>query len=276
MLYVCDSPGEFSNRGMKMKIKSGYPYVMAAAAAAMMAVTTPLFASEADEKIEESFKQSYVYKTYLKDDSVSTDAKDGVVTLTGTVSEKSHKTLAEDTVASLPGVTRVDNQLETKAEVAADRSDLWITRKVRLSLFFHRNTNESKTTVEVKDGVVTLTGEASSQAQKELTTEYANDIDGVKSVTNQMTVAKAPEVAGRTAGEIMDDASITAQVRSALLTHRSTSMTKTKVETREGKVTITGIAQNAAEKTLVTKLVNNVNGVKSVNNEMTVQAAPKS
>jgi len=259
-----------------MKIKSTYPYIMAATAAAMMAVTTPLFATEADEKIEKSFKQSYVYKTFLKDDSVSTDAKNGVVTLTGTVADESHKTLAEDTVSSLPGVTRVDNQLVTKAEAAADRSDVWISRKVKMSLFFHRNTNASNTTVEVTDGVVTLSGPASSEAQKELSTEYANDIDGVKSVKNTMTVVKAAEPTGRTPGEIMDDASITAQVRSALMTRRSTGMTKTKIETREGKVTITGIAENAAEKALVTKLVDNINGVKSVNNEMTIKVTPKS
>ena len=40
----------------------------------------------------------------------------------------------------------------------------------------------------VKDGIVTLGGEASSTAQKELTTEYANDIENVKEVKNQMTV----------------------------------------------------------------------------------------
>ena len=54
---------------------------------------------------------------------------------------------------------------------------------------------------EVKDAVVTLRGEASSIAQKELTSEYAKDIDGVKEVKNEMTVAATPEPAERTAGE---------------------------------------------------------------------------
>jgi len=44
--------------------------------------------------------------------------------------------------------------------------------------------------VYVKDGVVTLQGEASSLAQKELTTEYAKDVDNVKEVKNNMTIAK--------------------------------------------------------------------------------------
>ena len=256
-----------------MKRKAMYRLVFAVAAAVMFVTSAPLRASEIDDKIEPSFKKTYVYKTYLKDDAINTEAKSGVVTLTGTVAEESHKALAQETVASLPGVTHVDNQLVTKAEVAAENADTWIGRKVKLALLFHRDVNAGKTTVEVKDGIVTLKGEASSAAQKELTAEYANDIEGVKEVNNEMTVAATPEKTERTAGEKMDDASITAQVKTALLTHRSTSSIKTKVETRNGEVTLTGIAKNAAEKALVTKLVTDIRGVTSVKNEMTVEKA---
>ena len=136
-----------------MKRKATYPMVFAAAVAAMFVISTPLRASETDDAIVSSFKNTYVYKTYLKDDAVKTQAKDGVVTLTGTVAEESHKTLAQETVASLPGVTRVDNQLATKAEVAAEKSDTWIGRKVKLALLFHRNVNAGKTAIEVKDKI---------------------------------------------------------------------------------------------------------------------------
>jgi len=241
--------------------------------AAVFVISTPLRAADTDGKIESSFKQTYVYKTYLKEDTVTAEAKNGVVTLTGTVAEESHKALAQETVASLPGVTRVDNQLATKADIAAENADTWTGRKVKLALLFHRNVNFSKTTVEVKDGVVTLKGEASSAAQKELTAEYAKDIEGVTGVKNEMTVAAAPKPEERTVGEKIDDASITAQVKMALMTHRSTSSVSTKVETREGEVTLTGIAKNEAEKSLVTKLVNDIQGVTSVKNQMTVEGA---
>jgi len=254
-----------------MKTKALYPLTLAAAAAALFVTTAPLRASETDDRIEASFQKTYVYTTYLKDDAVKTAAKEGVVTLTGTVSEESHKILAQETAAGLPGVTRVDNQLVTKAEEAAADADTWIGRKVKLALLFHRNVNAGKTTVAVKDGIVTLGGEASSTAQKELTTEYATDIDGVKSVTNEMTVAATPEPAERTPCEKVDDASVTAQVKTALLTHRSTSALTTKVETRDGEVTVTGIAKNAAEVSLVTKLVTDIQGVTSVKNQMTVE-----
>ena len=256
-----------------MKRKAMYRLAFAAVAAVVFFASAPVRASEADDRVEAAFKQTYVYKTYLKDDAVKAAAKDGVVTLTGTVAEESHKILAQDTMLSLPGVTRVDNQLATKAEVAAENADTWIGRKVKTALLFHKNVSASQTTVEVKDGIVTLKGEATSTAQKELTSEYAKDIEGVKEVKNEMTVAATPAKAERTAGEKIDDASITAQVKTALLTHRSTSSIKTKVETLNGEVTLTGIAKNAAEKSLVTKLVTDIQGVTSVKNQMTVEEA---
>jgi osmotically-inducible protein OsmY len=95
--------------------------------------------------------------------------------------------------------------------------------KVKTALLFHRNVSATGTTVYVKDGVVTLQGEASSMAQKELTTEYAKDIDNVKEVKNDMTIAKTPAAPDATIGDKIDDASITAEVKSSLLSHHSTS-----------------------------------------------------
>lgn len=229
--------------------------------------------AQTDDRIESSFKKTYVYTRYLKNDDVKLKARDGAVVLSGTVAWESHKALAEDTALGLPGVTRVDNRLVTTAEDATATADTWIGRKVNLSLMFHRDVNADRTIVAVKDGVVTLSGESSSLAQKELTGEYARDIEGVTSVQNQMLVVADPVKENRTAGEKMDDASITAQVKTALRTHRSTSSVKTRVETRNGEVTLTGIARNDAEKSLVTKLVGDIQGVTSVDNQMTIEVA---
>jgi osmotically-inducible protein OsmY len=148
--------------------------------------------------------------------------------------------------------------------------------KVKCALLFHRNVSATGTTVYTKNGIVTLQGEASSMAQKELTTEYAKDVDNVKEVKNEMTIAKTPATSDATIGDKIDDASITAQVKSSLLSHHSTSALKTSVSTTDGVVTLSGIAKNDAEKSLVTKLATDINGVTSVINNMTVEipAAP--
>jgi hyperosmotically inducible protein len=254
-----------------MKMKAMYSVALMVAAVVLLVISVPVHATKMDDRIESSARQSYVFKTYLKDDDIKIQSKDGVVTLTGIVANEFHKSLAQDTLAGLPGVKSVDNRLEVKGEHPAEKSDAWLRDKVKATLLFHRSVSAIKTEVDVKDGIVTLRGDAASQAQKDLTTEYAKDVDGVSDVKNEMTVSKTSDKTRDTAGEKIDDASITAQVKMALLFHRSTSALHTKVETKHGVVTLSGKAGNAAEKDLVSKLVNDVKGVKSVKNQMTIE-----
>ena len=240
------------------------------AAAASLTTGMRANASEMDDRIESSAKKSYVFKTYLSGDDIKVHSKDGAVTLTGKVSEEAHKTLANDTVAGTPGVTSVDNQLELMNAPTAN-TDAWISAKVKTTLLFHRSVSAGKTEMSVKDGIVTLWGEAGSQAQKDLTTEYAKDVEGVREVKNNMTVSNAPKTEKATIGENIDDASITAQVKMSLLSHRSTSALSTKVETNKGVVVLYGKAKNAAEKDLATKLAGDINGVNSVTNRMIIE-----
>ncbi|HSY17693.1 MAG TPA: BON domain-containing protein [Candidatus Acidoferrales bacterium] len=256
-------------------MKPMLPLTLATIVSSLLITSSPLLAAGTDDRIESAAAKSYVFKTYLKDDSIKTESKDGIVTLTGTVAEASHKSLAENTVESLPGVKSVNNQLVINGEQPAEHSDAWITTKVKSALLYHRNVSGTGTTVYTKDGVVTLQGVAASLAAKDLTTEYAKDIDNVKEVNNEMTIATTPAMAKETAGEKMDDASITAEVKSSLLSHRSTSALHTTVTTTDGVVTISGIAKNEAEKALVTKLATDINGVSSVVNNMTITVAAK-
>ena len=133
-------------------MKSTYSLALLAATGALLVASTSLRASETDDRIESSAKKSYVFKTYLKDDSIKTASKNGAVTLTGTVAENSHKSLAQDTVESLPGVKSVDNRLKVKGEIPAEHSDGWIGTKVKTALLFHRNVRATKTDVNVTDG----------------------------------------------------------------------------------------------------------------------------
>jgi hyperosmotically inducible periplasmic protein len=254
-----------------MKMKSNYTLALMASAGILFVTACTLSASETDDRIESSAKNSYVFKTYLQNDSIKTESKDGVVILTGTVAEASHKDLAQDTVESLPGVISVDNKLVVKDSIPAEKSDSWLIIKINTILLFHNNVSASDTKIYVDNGNVTLRGTASSLAQKELTTEYAQDVDGVKSVVNEMKIEPAKSKSAQTTGEKIDDASITAQVKVLLVAHRSTSAIKTSVQTQSGVVTVSGFVKNDAEKSLVGKLVNDVKGVKSVVNNMTIE-----
>jgi len=257
-------------------MKAIYSISLMVAAVALLAISVPVHASTMDDRIESTARNSYVFKTFLKGDDIKIQSKDGVVTLTGIVSEESHKSLAQETVAGLPGVETVDNRLEVKGAPPTANSDEWLRDKVKVALLFHRSVSGFTTEVNVKDGIVTLLGEATSQAQKDLTTEYAKDVDGVKDVKNEMVVSAPskktqPAKKTQTAGDQIDDASITGLAKMTLLYHRSTSALNTSVTTKKGVVTLGGKAKNAAERDLATKFANDVNGVTEVKNRMTIE-----
>ncbi|MGD1009382.1 MAG: BON domain-containing protein [Candidatus Aminicenantales bacterium] len=252
-----------------MKKKYGKTLMMGAVVLLMM--TGSLFAQETDRRIESAFKKSYVFNAYLKGDDIQIHSQDGVVTLTGTVSEETHLSLAADTVADLPGVKSVDNRLEVKGEIPEKNSDAWIHMKVKTMLMLHSNLAGANIEVGVKDGRVTLQGEVGSQAKKELTTELVRDVEGVKEVDNEMTVAKAPHEEHKTVGEFVDDASIYSQIKLALLFHRGTNVFRTEISVEKGVVTVSGKARNAAEIELVTKRIEDIHGVKKIYNRMIIE-----
>ncbi len=244
-------------------------------AVAVLLWAVPGHASEMDDRIEASFENTYVFKTYLKGENVKATSTEGAVILTGSVAEESHKSLAQETAGGLPGVKSIDNQLTVRAADTDQYSDTWIGAKVKAALLLYRNVSGLNTQVEAKEGVVTLRGEAASQAQKDLTTEYALDVEGVKGVKNEMTIASAAQTREPrpTLGEKIDDASIGAQAKMALLYHRAIDGLSTKVNVSDGVVTLTGQAKDGAEKDLASKIVREIKGVKAVVNNMTIGSA---
>jgi hyperosmotically inducible protein len=237
--------------------------LIAALPVALLATPSP------DHKIEDTAKASYNYRPVLNND-VTGHAKDGVVTLTGKVEDQDAKFLANDTVENFPGITGVKNDLTHKSTYP-EKSDDWIAFKMGGLLGVKGNVSATSTDVAVKAGIVTLTGTADNIAQKELTGIYAGETDGVKSVENNIVVSDKPSTTEKIA-ETIDDASITSQVKYALLSHKSTRMLSTKVTNNDGLIVITGVAHSAAERSLVTKLAKDVRGTKSVNNKMTIKS----
>ena len=240
------------------------------ASAALLAVAAvPLHALPADGRIEATIKSSYNFRVYLAGDDITVKATDGVVTLSGTVADDRDRTLALETASDIAGVKRVTSDLQVKPGQPAEQTDAWITMKVKGALAFHKNVSASGTEVATAAGKVTLKGVAENEAQRELTASYAQDVEGVKGVDNRMTVAGARP--RQTLGEKIDDASITAQIKTSLLFHHSTHAVATKVATRDGVVILRGEAGNAAEKSLVGKLAEDTQGVIRVDNQMSIK-----
>jgi hyperosmotically inducible periplasmic protein len=237
-------------------------------AALCVAAPATLAGKDLDARIEAAARNSYNFRVHLKEDAIQVASSGGTATLTGTVANEFHKALAEETVASIPGVKAVVNQLVIKVDTQGAQPDPWLATKVRTALRYHRNLDDAATKVEAKDGVITLSGRVGSVAQRALAADIARNVDGVTDVKNDLKVATAS--GEKTLAEKIDDASITAQVKAVLLAHRGTHMLTTRVKTDRGVVHIRGEARNPAEKELVQRLVTDIRGVKRVDNQMTV------
>lgn len=154
---------------------------------------------------------------------------------------------------------------------ARQESQIWTT----YALSPYLRANDLK--VSVNDGKATLTGTVEETVNKDLAKEIAMGVNGITSVDNQIKVdanytpALAPPASERAYGEVIDDASITAAVKSKLVWSRNTDGLTTDVDTRRGKVRLTGSADTAAEKDLAGRLAMNTRGVSAVDNQLMVK-----
>lgn len=246
------------------------------AAAATLGIGAPLCASDSDDQIAATCSNSYTFKTLLTGNPIGIIARNGVVTLTGQVDQETDKYLAQETVVALPGVKGLNNRLSVSPKVA-EKSDAGLQARVSRILGLHCQGARRSPQVDIEDGVITLSGVATSEAQRERVSECATDIPGVSRVTNAMTLNETPAKPAETVLERIDDASVTAQVKLAFISHRSTATLRAGVRTVDGIVTLSGLATNAAEKALATKVGTDINGVRCfVNNMIIAATAPGS
>lgn len=79
------------------------------------------------------------------------------------------------------------------------------------------------------------------------------------------------EEASRTMGRAIDDANITATVKSKLLADRATQGLRINVTTKNGIVSLTGEVRSATEKALAEQMASGTSGVKGVENRLDVK-----
>jgi hyperosmotically inducible periplasmic protein len=75
---------------------------------------------------------------------------------------------------------------------------------------------------------------------------------------------------GETTGQVLEDSAITAKVKAALHADKDVKSRDIDVETFQGKVVIKGIVPDRAQADLAAKVVASVEGVKAVENRLTV------
>ena len=139
-----------------------------------------------DEEIETAAKAVIAWSADLDPNSVKASVNDGVVTPEGYVPWFWHRGRAEELVSALRGVTEVRNKtIVTPTQQVED--DL-IAKDINDELERARLLDESNVQVDVKDGVVTLTGEVGISLSSWRAERTARTALGVRDVRNQLSV----------------------------------------------------------------------------------------
>ncbi len=132
---------------------------------------------------------------------IDVDSMDGRVVLSGTVPARSDRELAEEIVASVEGVGKVENRLELEdasaagapattrvaarsAEAGHEVRDALLEARLKAHLLEEIGRHALDIEVEAADGVVTLRGELDNEAHEQLALEAASRTEGVKRVIN--------------------------------------------------------------------------------------------
>jgi hyperosmotically inducible protein len=180
--------------------------------------------------------------------AIEPSTREGVVTLKGEVPDADSRATATKVVEAVPEVRHVVNDLRVNpalgAAHATDRSlgervdDEALGVRVKVALSLKRDLKGTDIDVKTYRKDVTLSGQVSTAAQRQLAEETARDTSGVSNVTDEIKVQGQSSPQGRAA------------VEKALAANPNLAHYPIQVREEGGKITLTGHVHTGAERDL--------------------------
>jgi len=192
---------------------------------------------------------------------IGVSAKDGVITLSGYVDSYSKKYAAEKAAKRVSGVLAVAEDIEVRFSAAGRRDDTAIAEAILNAFKWNTLVPESKLKVKVDDGWVTLEGAVDWQFQKNAAYKAVRDIEGVRGVSNEITLNPR-----------LEKTDIEKTIRRALHRRASVNAENIRVRTEGGKVILNGRANTWNERREVEKAVWSSPGVTEVEDNIAIIA----
>lgn len=159
---------------------------------------------------------------------------------------------------------------DAAADMQSARQETQIWTTYALSPYLRANDLR----VSVHEGKATLTGTVAEDVNKDLAKQIALGVTGIKDVDNQILVNAdyQPKGPQDSYGQGIEDASITAAIKSKLLWSKAADGRSVSVETKNGRVKLTGNTSSKQTRENAGRLAMGTRGVNSVNNQLVVDS----
>ena len=142
--------------------------------------------------------------------------------------------------------------------------DAAITSRVRAKLANDPTLHLFRIDVDSHQGRVTLSGALPTEDRKRRAGELAAEVVGVRGVENLLEVGRTKRV------DRFEDAVITSKITSELIQNPLTHALPIDVESRKGKVILSGRVQSEDEKKVAEQIARNTAGVVAVENQLEI------
>jgi osmotically-inducible protein OsmY len=231
----------------------------------LLSVTAMAATGRYDEQIQQAVSQKIHDVRQLQ--SVSSSVEDGIVTLAGTVNLYQDKLDAAKKVKKLANVTGVRDDIAVAGETVPDNQlQQKLAKKLAYDRVGYRDNAFNYIALNVKDGVVTLTGDTLFDVPKDSALAIVAGTPGVKDVVNDVNVLPVSgfddSIRVRTARAIYRD--------SVLGRYASDPVDPIRIVVDNGHVTLYGTVQSAMDKTIAGMRASSVPGAFSVENKLVV------
>ncbi len=151
--------------------------------------------------------------------------------------------------------------------IGTEIDDAVLTTKVKSAMMADEYVKSLDIKVETFKASVMLSGFVDTQAQMDRSVEVAKAVSGVKNVDNKLSIKMGPQ----TIGSKIDDAVITASVKSAMMADSIMKSREVSVVTVKGEVQLSGFVDSETQISHATEVAKKVEGVVNVVNNMTLK-----
>lgn len=145
-----------------------------------------------DAEISASVKTGLIRNDETKAMQIDVETERGIVQLSGFVDSEQMKEAAEATAREVPGVTEVRNALIVRAgdrSISTATDDTLIEARVKSELATNAGlASATNVKVEVRDGVVQLSGFVASNDQKREAERITRRVAGVNEIRNDIAI----------------------------------------------------------------------------------------